>query len=69
VFGANKIGLERRGFTAETIDALHKAFRLLTRAGLNTTQAVECIREEIPGSVEVDELLEFIGSSQRGFIK
>jgi UDP-N-acetylglucosamine acyltransferase len=69
VFGANKVGLERRGFPAESIDALHKAFRLLTRSGLNTTQAVECIRQEVPGSAEVDELLEFIGTSQRGFIK
>ena len=34
VFGANKTGLERRGFSAEQIEALHKAFRLLTRAGL-----------------------------------
>jgi len=69
VFGANKVGLERRGFATETVDALHKAFRLLTRTGLNTTQAVDCIRQEIPGSPEVDELLEFIRTSQRGFIK
>jgi len=69
VFGANKVGLERRGFPAETVGALHKAFRLLTRSGLNTTQAVESIRQEISGSAEVDELLEFIAASQRGFIK
>jgi UDP-N-acetylglucosamine acyltransferase len=69
VFGANKVGLERRGFSAETIDALHKAFRLLTRAGLNTTQAVESIRRDIPASAETDELLEFIASCERGFIK
>src|ERR1700724_3684478 len=50
VFGANATGLERRGFSAETIDALHKAFRLLTRAGLNTSQAVARIKEEIPSS-------------------
>src|ERR1700683_5282042 len=36
VFGANSTGLERRGFSAESIDDLHKAFRLLTRSGLNT---------------------------------
>ena len=48
VFGANKTGLERRGFPAETIDALRKTFRLLTHAGLNTTQAVERIRAEVP---------------------
>jgi UDP-N-acetylglucosamine acyltransferase len=69
VFGANATGLERRGFSAETIDALHKAFRLLTRAGLNTSQAVARIREEIPGTGEVEELLAFIEASERGVIK
>lgn len=69
VFGANSTGLERRGFSSETIDALHKAFRLLTRAGLNTAQAVERIREEVQTSDEVAELLAFISLSQRGFIK
>lgn len=69
VFGANATGLERRGFCAETIDALHKAFRLLTRSGLNTSQAIARIREEVPASNEVDELIEFIGASERGVIK
>src|SRR5712692_7876201 len=69
VFAANATGLKRRGFDAETIDTLHKAFRLLTRSGLNTSQAVERIREEIPPSPEIDELLAFIAGSERGFIK
>ena len=69
VFGANSTGLERRGFSSATIDSLHKAFRLLTRAGLNTAQAVERIREEVPQSEEVAELLAFIASSERGVIK
>lgn len=69
VFGANKTGLERRGFARETIEHLQTALRLLTRAGLNTSQAVERIRAEIPGCAEVEELLRFIGESQRGVIK
>jgi UDP-N-acetylglucosamine acyltransferase len=69
VFGANATGMERRGFTAETIDALHKAFRLLTRSGLNTSQAIARIREEVPSSEEVVELLAFIETSERGVIK
>jgi UDP-N-acetylglucosamine acyltransferase len=69
VFGANKTGLERRGFPAETIDALRKALRLLTHAGLNTTQAVERIRAEVPALPEIEELLEFIASSKRGVVK
>ena len=69
VFGENATGLKRRDFPAESIDALHKAFRLLTRAGLNTTQAVQRIISEIPPSHEVNELLDFIRTSERGFIK
>ena len=69
VYGANATGLERRGFTAETIDSLHKAFRLLTRSNLNTTQALERIRAEVPPSPELDEFLAFIQSSERGFVK
>ena len=69
VFGANGIGLERRGFPRDTIEKLQTALRLLTRASLNTSQAVERIRAEIPECAEVEELLEFIGASERGVIK
>jgi len=69
VFGENATGLKRRDFSSETLDGLHKAFRLLTRSGLNTTQAVERIAAEVAPSPEVQELLEFIRASERGFIK
>jgi UDP-N-acetylglucosamine acyltransferase len=69
VFGENKVGLERRGFNKDAIEKLHKVFRLLTKAGLNTSQAVERIRAEVAPSVEVEEVLAFIQSSQRGFVK
>jgi UDP-N-acetylglucosamine acyltransferase len=63
------VGLERRGFPAESIEALHKAFRLLSRSKLNTSQALEKIQAEVGGSPEVGELLDFISASSRGFIK
>jgi UDP-N-acetylglucosamine acyltransferase len=69
VYGENKTGLERRGFSAETIEALHRAFRLLSRSKLNTSQAVEKIREEAGATPEIEELLAFIAASSRGFIK
>ncbi len=69
VFGANAVGLERRGFSPETIDALHKALRLLTRSGLNTSQAIDRIMAEVAPAPEVAELLQFIASSERGFVK
>jgi UDP-N-acetylglucosamine acyltransferase len=69
VFGANRTGLERRGFDTGSIEGLQTAFRLLTRAGLNTTQAIERIRAEVTASPELDELLEFMRASKRGFVK
>jgi UDP-N-acetylglucosamine acyltransferase len=69
VYGANSIGLVRRGFDKDTVEALQTALRLLTRAQLNTSQAIERIRAEVPACAEVDELIEFIRSSERGVHK
>lgn len=69
VYGANRIGLERRGFTPEQIEPLQNAFRILTRSGLNTSQALSRIDEELPKTAEIDELLEFIRNSKHGCIK
>jgi UDP-N-acetylglucosamine acyltransferase len=69
VFGANRVGLERRGFDKDAIEALQTSFRLLTRAGLNTTQAIERIAAEVAPNDQVNELLEFIRASQRGVAK
>jgi UDP-N-acetylglucosamine acyltransferase len=66
-FGINKIGLERRGFSPERLRRLQKACRLLLAAKLNTTQALEKMRE-IEGE-DVALLVKFIESSQRGVIK
>jgi len=67
-FGPNVIGLERKGFTREQISNIKGAFRLLLQSNLNTTQAVEAIREGNPAT-EVEVLLDFIQSSERGVTK
>jgi len=66
-FGVNSMGLERRGFSAERIKALQKAFRLLLVSKLNTTQALEKLRE-LEGE-DVAMLVGFIERSERGVIK
>ena len=66
-FGINKIGLERKGFSPQRIKTLQKAFRLLLAAKLNTTQAVEKMRE-LEGD-DVALLVRFIERSERGVIK
>ena len=68
-YGLNRVGVRRRGYSNETITALHHAFHLLLSSKLNTTQAIERIREEIKNSNEVDELIQFIEDSKRGVVK
>ncbi len=66
-FGVNGVGLERRGFTPERIKLLQKAFRLLLVSKLNTTQALEKMRE-LEGE-DVATVVRFIEQSERGVIK
>jgi UDP-N-acetylglucosamine acyltransferase len=68
-YGLNTTGMKRRGYPRETIDALHHAFHLLLSAKLNTSQAVERIRQEITDSSEVSYVLRFIEESNRGVTK
>jgi UDP-N-acetylglucosamine acyltransferase len=68
-YGLNRVGMRRRGYSKETIEKLHHAYHLLLSARLNTTQAVERIKEEIKDCAEVDLLVNFIETSKRGVIK
>ena len=68
-YGVNSIGLEREGFSRERIAAIEKAFRLLLKSRLNTTQAVERMRAELGDSEDVGILLRFIESAERGIVK
>jgi UDP-N-acetylglucosamine acyltransferase len=68
-YGLNITGMKRRGYASATIKALHHAFHLLLSSRLNTSQALQAIREELKGSKEVEELVRFIETSRRGVIK
>jgi UDP-N-acetylglucosamine acyltransferase len=66
-FGMNKVGLMRRGFSPERLQQLQKAFRLLLTAKLNTSQALDKLKE-LEGE-DAAVLADFIERSQRGVIK
>ncbi|MCW5961337.1 MAG: acyl-ACP--UDP-N-acetylglucosamine O-acyltransferase [Pyrinomonadaceae bacterium] len=68
-YGLNRVGMKRRGYSAEVIRDLNHAFHLLLTAKLNTSQAVERIEAEIKDCEEVDLLVDFIKSSKRGVVK
>jgi UDP-N-acetylglucosamine acyltransferase len=66
-YGLNRIGLQRLGFSPESLEALERAYRLLIKSKLNTTQALERIEKELAGQPDVDYLVKFIRESKRGF--
>jgi UDP-N-acetylglucosamine acyltransferase len=68
-FGPNSIGLERKGFSAERIKTLQRAFRLLSRSKMNTSQAVAEMQVQFADSEDVRELVKFIEAAERGVVK
>ncbi len=68
-YGINTVGLQRRGFSEDRIHALQRAFRVLLSSKLNTTQALEKLKSEPETSEDVQMLIRFIETSQRGIIK
>ncbi len=68
-YGQNTIGLRRKGFSSDEIKRISRAFRLLLAAKLNTTQALEAIKQDLGGWPEIDYLIAFIESSERGVTK
>jgi len=67
--GVNSVGLKRRGFSVERINHILDIYRVLYNKGMNTSQAVEYIEEEMPATDERDEIVTFIRESGRGIIK
>ncbi len=67
--GVNLIGLERAGFTPESVKAIKEAFRLIYRSKLNTRQAIEAVRNQIEPREEITHFIEFVEKSARGIIR
>lgn len=68
-YGVNAIGLERRGFTKERIKKIHHAYRVLLASKLNTSQALEKLKAEADAGEDIEMLIRFIETSERGVIK
>jgi UDP-N-acetylglucosamine acyltransferase len=66
VIGVNIVGLTRRGFSKDVIVALKDAHRFLYREGLNRTQALDRVENDVEQVEEVKALVKFYRNSQRG---
>ncbi len=67
--GVNFVGLKRNGIPEDIRADIKKAFKIVCRSNLNTTQALEKIRAELNGRPEINLIIEFIESSSRGVCK
>lgn len=65
----NKVGLERNGVSEETQTALRQAYKILFREGLTISNALTRIEKDLPVSPEMQHLIQFVRSSERGISK
>ena len=67
--GVNSVGLRRRGFTVEKINEIQQAYRYIYQKGLNNTQALQAISEEMKVVDEIEYIVNFIKTSDRGVVR
>ena len=67
--GLNRVGLTRRGYSAEKLRIIKQAYRFLFMKKMNVSQAVKAIHSEMVITPEVEHILKFVESSKRGIIK
>ncbi len=65
----NKTGLERAGFSSETVGTIVKAYKILFREGLSTPNAIAKLESDLPRIPEIAHLVEFVRSSERGLAR
>jgi UDP-N-acetylglucosamine acyltransferase len=68
-FGINSEGLRRRGFSADTILALKRAYKTLYRNGLTLEEAKRALETQAAGCAEIRPILDFLARSKRGIIR
>ena len=69
VMGLNSVGLQRRGFSSETIKSIKDIYKLFYRSGLNTKQAMEKALAIPDLTKEQKIFLDFVKESDRGITK
>jgi len=68
-YGINSEGLKRRGFSAETINGLKRAYRTLYRRGRGLEEARQELESQVAGCAEVGHIVQFLARSKRGIIR
>ena len=69
LYGVNRKGLRRRGFSKEAIDGLKKAYRIIWRENRRFSEGIAQVRREIPSFPELEILLDFFNGTKRGILR
>lgn len=69
IYGINTLGLQRKGFSEQSINELKQAYRICFRSKMNTGDALVKVKEHTWTTPEVALLIDFIENSERGFIR
>ena len=67
--GLNTVGLRRRGFDRDLINNIHMAYQIILQGTGKLNDLLARVEQEIPMSPEIQYILDFIRSSDRGFIR
>ncbi len=67
--GLNSVGLRRRGFSKETIQAIRHVYRVLYRSGLRLEEALEQLDREADPTPQVRVMREFVRTARRSIVR
>ena len=67
--GINTVGLRRRNFSDEAVALIQEVYRCIYMAGMNTSDALKYIEDNIPATPERDEIVRFVRNSERGIVR
>ncbi len=68
IVGLNLVGMERNGLTTDDIRQVQSIFNIFFNSGIIPKKAIDRIKEEIPSGQIQERFLNFVSSTQRGFI-
>jgi UDP-N-acetylglucosamine acyltransferase len=67
--GLNSVGLERRGYSAATIVALRRAYKIIFRQTLTLQEAISELKTMVVENPEIQILIDFLSNSTRGIVR
>ncbi|HBG46590.1 MAG TPA: acyl-[acyl-carrier-protein]--UDP-N-acetylglucosamine O-acyltransferase [Deltaproteobacteria bacterium] len=69
VYRLNAVGIRRQGFSKEELGEIKRSYNIIFRSSLSTSDAVEELKKELPGSVHARRFVDFIHGSKRGIAR